>query len=453
MESSRSGSRGRRGSMEKQKRRGSLESDSVSRRSSMEKAKPAKPAKRRGSKESELSNRRGSTENSQGSESPAPRNSSPLRISRFSADSRRSSAESYTSYTMGLDDDLSPSEMPVQSAHLPKTLSEVSEESGIFGSEGGDSVQSNVFEQMEKFKMERKQVRTPTGEPRDRLRSAGLAFKSEDEVISYHVGPWRKRKEKDEVSVKEVEEAWAPDAPAGLGPAGSAPPFTPPKKKGRRKQRRISAQQRSSAGNFFRSLVGSKDELTVVKELSINSQQSSSSKASKASRRMGSLSPRSPQLSRRTSHGSLSSANSGRSRGSRKSSKGSKASKKGFFQRLLHRRRPSVEEPARYDPASYQLAAMREQQMLSKGGPASFSPLQVRNLRAPQMMPMMVLEDTETEDFNGDLHSTTASWSWSKPGNCSKTSGSSPDSREVTKEPWTNPSRDPTKELRSEEVT
>ena len=31
-----------------------------------------------------------------------------------------------------------------------------------------------------------------------------------------------------------MEEAWAPDAPAGLGPAGSAPPFTPPKKKGRR---------------------------------------------------------------------------------------------------------------------------------------------------------------------------------------------------------------------------
>ena len=31
----------------------------------------------------------------------------------------------------------SPSEMPVQSAHLPKTLSEVSEETGIFGSEGG----------------------------------------------------------------------------------------------------------------------------------------------------------------------------------------------------------------------------------------------------------------------------------------------------------------------------
>lgn len=130
----------------------------------------------------------------------------------------------------------------------------------------------------------------------------------------------------------------------------------------------------------------------------------------------------------------------------------------GFFQRLLQRRRPSVEEPERYDPAAYQLAAMREQQMLSKGGPASFSPLQVRNLRAPEMMPPMVLEDTETEDFSGEMQSTTASWSWSKPGyNWSKTTGSFTQSREPTKEPWTNPSnpsRDPpTKELRSEEVT
>lgn len=341
---------------------------------------------------------------------------------------------------MGIDDDLGGSQLPV---HIPTAFLPLSEESGLFGSEGGDSVQSNVFEQIEKFKMERKQVRTPTGDQRDRLRSEGLAFKSEDEVFSYHVGPMRRPKEKDEV--KEVEEAWSQPEP-------SETPQTP-KKKGRRKHRRISAQQRSSAGNFFRSLVGSKEELTVVKELSINSQQSS---ISKASRRTGSLSPRSPRLFRRTSRGSLSSGNSGRSRGSRKSSKGSK---KGFFQRLLQRRRPSVEEPERYDPAAYQLAAMREQQMLSKGGPASFSPLQVRNLRAPQMMPPMVLEDTETEDFSGEMQSTTASWSWSKPGyNWSKTTGSFTQSREPTKEPWTNPSnpsRDPppTKELRSEEVT
>ncbi|CAL1143056.1 unnamed protein product, partial [Cladocopium goreaui] len=358
--------RSRRSSMEKGSRRSSMEKGS--RRSSMEKGSrrsSMEKASRRSSMESglitqsERSNRRGSTESSRGPESRAQRATN-LRTSRLSADSRRSSAESYS---MGIDDDLEGSQLPV---HIPTTflpLSEESEESGLFGSEesglfgseGGDSVQSNVFEQIEKFKMERKQVRTPTGDQRDRLRSAGLAFKSEDEVFSYHVGPMRRPKEKDEV--KEVEEAWSQPEPPETPPT--------PKKKGRRKHRRISAQQRSSAGNFFRSLVGSKEELTVVKELSINSQQSS---ISKASRRTGSLSPRSPRLFRRTSRGSLSSGNSGRSRGSRKSSKGSK---KGFFQRLLQRRRPSVEEPERYDPAAYQLAAMREQQMLSKGGPAS----------------------------------------------------------------------------------
>eukprot|EP00435_Cladocopium_sp_Y103_P023910 s501_g5.t2 len=377
MESSRSGSRGRRGSMEKQNRRSSVESENArGRRSSMEKANrrsSMEKGSRRGSMESERStqsqrsNRRSSKESSQGPESQAQRDRS-LRISRLSADSGRSSAESYS---MDIDDDLSPTELR---EHVPTTfLPQVSEESGLFGSEGGDSVQSNVFEQIEKFQMERKQVRSPTGDPRDRLRSAGLAFKSEDEVFSYHVGPMRKRKEKDEV--KEVEEAWVQPEPS-----------VTLKKKGRRKHRRMSAQKPSSAGSFFRSLVGSKEELTVVKELSINSQQSS---ASRASRRAGSLSPRSPRLSRRSSRGSLSSGNSGRA-----SRKGSKGSKKGFFQRLLQRRRPSVEEPAGYDPAAYQLAAMREHQMLAKGGPASFSPMQVRNLRAPQMMPPMVLEET-----------------------------------------------------------
>ena len=63
---------------------------------------------------------------------------------------------------------------------------------------------ASTLSQMQRFRLERKQVRTPT----EGLRSAGLAFKSEDEVISY---PVRGRARPPEIVTGEVEafpEAW-----------------------------------------------------------------------------------------------------------------------------------------------------------------------------------------------------------------------------------------------------
>ena len=456
-----SGRRNRRGSMESTRgnRRGSMESIRGNRRGSKESARGnrrgSKESSRRGSVETEIerrgsmskANRRSSTESARSSRNPSTPGSDPSGWDRRrgsdenvpqilinSNSSRRSSKESSKeSYAMGEDDDdlQSPTSLQAPKAeNFPSELSGLSEtSSNLLGSDGGDSVQDNVFQQMEKFKMERKQVRTPTG--RDHLRSAGLAFKSEDEVFSYHVRPMRKRtSEKDETP--EVEEAWTD--------AGK-------KKKGRRRKG-SPGSRRNSAGNFFRSLVGSKEELTVVKELSVNSQLSGSS-----SRRSTNSPGMSPRSDRRLSRGSGSSSmTSGNSRRSRASRKGSKTQKPGFFQRMLGRRRQSVEEPSGYDPGAYQLAALRGHNMLTKGkNLSSFSPMQVRNLRAPQMTPPMVLEETETEDFSGDLNSTTASWSWSKPHSWSKTTGSFTQSRDPTKEQ--HESRDATKDLRSEDVT
>ena len=57
---------------------------------------------------------------------------------------------------------------------------------------------------MQRFRLERKQVRTPT----EGLRSAGLAFKSEDEVISYPVGG-RRRKPPEIITTDPEEQATA----------------------------------------------------------------------------------------------------------------------------------------------------------------------------------------------------------------------------------------------------
>lgn len=425
--SGRRGSTGRRGSSETGSRRGSFgtgrrgSTETGSRRGSTGTGRRGSTGTgRRGSTET---GRRGSRDSGQrGSKDSGPKDSKESGH-RASPDGRRSSTQSSHrgsdlgsggsgGYTLGEDDDL---------MGFP---SEESDSTFLF-SEGGDSVSSDVMHEVQKFRMERKQVRSPTTP----LRSAGLAFKSEDEVFSYPVGrrkkPRRASSDSRAGSAAEVEEAWTEEVP----------------KKKRRRRSQKGGRRASGGGGFFRSLLGSKEELTVVKEMSLNSQQSTGSTRSRRGN-----SPGSP--GRRSSLGSLGTHSSSSSH-RRKDSKGSKGSKgsrtnskssrlaqlgsasRSFFQRLLSRRRSSVEEPMGYDPKTYDAAAWRAAQGRNT---SSFSPMQVRNLRAPDLLAPPMLHEIS------DLGSTTEGWGWSK---VSWGQATDSQSRMVTKD---------AKDLRSEDV-
>eukprot|EP00913_Durusdinium_trenchii_P022573 g21202.t1 len=418
--SGRRGSTGRRGSSETGSRRGSFgtgrrgSTETGSRRGSTGTGRRGSTGTgRRGSTET---GRRGSRDSGQrGSKDSGPKDSKESGH-RASPDGRRSSTQSSHrgsdlgsggsgGYTLGEDDDL---------MGFP---SEESDSTFLF-SEGGDSVSSDVMHEVQKFRMERKQalgadpkVRSPTTP----LRSAGLAFKSEDEVFSYPVGrrkkPRRASSDSRAGSAAEVEEAWTEEVP----------------KKKRRRRSQKGGRRASGGGGFFRSLLGSKEELTVVKEMSLNSQQSTGSTRSRRGN-----SPGSP--GRRSSLGSLGTHSSSSSH-RRKDSKGSKGSKgsrtNSKSSRTLGGTAWARMKPAMYDPKTYDAAAWRAAQGRNT---SSFSPMQVRNLRAPDLLAPPMLHEIS------DLGSTTEGWGWSK---VSWGQATDSQSRMVTKD---------AKDLRSEDV-